>query len=36
MKEFEDPFGYGLIHIDHLTDEQVAMVAKMFDKEEGG
>ena len=36
MKEFEDPFRSGLIRIDHLTKEQVDMVAKIFDKEEGG
>ena len=27
-------FGSGLIHTDHLTDEQVVMIAKMFEEKE--
>jgi hypothetical protein len=36
MREFEDPFRSGLIRTDHLTKEQVDMIARMFDKEEVG
>jgi len=34
MDEFKDGFASGLIRIDHLTDEQITMIAKMFDKED--
>ena len=33
MDEFKDGFASGLMIIDHLTDEQIAMIAKMFEKE---